>query len=274
MLRTPAVAHQFYPGEVGELRKMLDRLVPGGPDGVDPKPAQAVVMPHAGYVYSGGVAGETVSRVAVPEDVIVLGPNHHGLGAAAALMAEGGWRMPLGEVPINGELAGIIRRHCPEIKVDERAHQAEHSLEVLVPFLQYRQPRLKIVPLCLARLSLADCQLIGRALAASIQDYARDFNRPVLLAASTDMTHFESRQSASAKDRQAIDRVLALDPEGLYQTVVEQQISMCGVIPTVITLIAALAAGAGQAELVRYSDSGEASGDTSHVVGYAGFIIR
>lgn len=273
MIRTPAVAHQFYPGEPVILRELLTRLIPGQPEATA-QPARAVVMPHAGYVYSGGVAGETVARVAVPEEVVILGPNHHGTGAPAALMATGSWEMPMGEVAINRELAAIILRLCPEIRVDERAHLAEHSLEVLVPFLQYRQPRLTIVPLCLARLSFADCRLIGRALAAAVQEFERDFGRPVLLAASTDMSHYESRQSASARDRLAIDRVLALDPEGLYQTVVEQRISMCGVIPTVITLIAALETGAEAAELVRYSDSGEASGDTGQVVGYAGFVIR
>lgn len=227
-------------------------------------------MPHAGYVFSGRVAGETVAQVEVPEDVIVLGPNHHGLGAPAALMSSGSWAMPMGEVQINAELAGLIRRHGPEIVDDEQAHRAEHSLEVLLPFLQFCQPGLRIVPLCLARLSPADCRLVGQALAAAIED----FSRPVLLAASTDMSHYESRSAATAKDHLAIERVLALDPEGLYRTVAEQQISMCGVIPTVITLMAALQLGATEAELVRYSDSGEASGDTAQVVGYAGFVIR
>lgn len=277
MIRTPAVAGQFYPGEARVLRDTLARLIPEGTGTDQATPAKAVIMPHAGYIYSGGVAGETVARVRVPEDVIVLGPNHHGhghgLGAAAALMADGGWEMPLGEVAINPLLAELIQRHGPEISVDEQAHRAEHSLEVLIPFLQYRQPRLRIVPLCLSRLTLADCSLIGRALAAAIKDYTRN-GKEVLLAASTDMSHFESRSRAAAKDRQAIERILALDPEGLYQTVVAQQISMCGMIPTVVTLFAALALGAQEAELVRYSDSGETSGDLEQVVGYAGLVIR
>ncbi|MDF1615336.1 AmmeMemoRadiSam system protein B [Desulfurivibrio dismutans] len=270
MIRTPAVAHQFYPGDAEVLRELLTRLVPQTTTTTQSRPARAVIMPHAGYVYSGKVAGETVARVTIPEDVVVMGPNHHGLGAPAALMTTGSWEMPLGEVKINAELAALIRRHGPEISDDERAHLREHSLEVLLPFLQFRQPGLRMVPLCLARLSLADCRLIGRALAAALDDY----QQPVLLAASTDMSHYETRAAATAKDHLAIERVLALDPEGLYQTVAERQISMCGVIPTVITLFAALATGATEAELVRYSDSGEASGDTSQVVGYAGFVIR
>jgi MEMO1 family protein len=267
MDRHPAVAHRFYPGEPGELQKMLAALIPAV---TRPEPALAVIMPHAGYVYSGKVAGETVAGVAVPEAVIILGPNHHGMGAPAALMAEGSWVMPGGEVAINRELAALIMSRCPAIQVDPAAHRDEHSLEVLLPFLQYRQPRLSMVPLCLSRLSFEDCRVIGHGLAAAI----RDFGLPVLLAASTDMSHYESRSKAGARDRLAIDRVLALDPQGLYQTVLSQRISMCGVIPTVITLIAALEGGARQAELIRYSDSGEASGDIEQVVGYAGFTIR
>ncbi|TBV81785.1 MAG: AmmeMemoRadiSam system protein B [Desulfobulbaceae bacterium] len=299
MIRTPAVAHQFYPGDAKPLRKMLDALIPGR---VSARAALAVVMPHAGYVYSGKVAGETVAQVEVPPDLIILGPNHHGVGASAALMAEGIWEMPMGDVPINSVLATKIIHHCtkisaktgspasphssqsidqpanqpvsqsinPIIRIDNRAHLAEHSLEVLIPFLQYRQPHLSIVPLSLARLNYDDCHLIGRILAAAIKDY----RHPVMLAASSDMTHYESRSSAAAKDSLAIDQVLALNPGGLYQTVVEKRISMCGVIPTVIALIAALELGANQAELVRYADSGAVSGDINQVVGYAGFVIR
>lgn len=266
MIRAAAVAHQFYPGEPAALQKMLQRLVPDHPT---PRSALALVMPHAGYVYSGAVAGETAARAEIPENVIILGPNHHGLGAAAALMDQGSWEMPWGRVPINEQLAAEILAHCPDFSPDRLAHRQEHSLEVLVPFLHYRQAALQIVPLCLARSDYPFCLRAGRGLAAAIRTYPK----PVLLAASSDMSHYESRASATAKDRLAIDRVLALDPEGLYQTVAAHRISMCGVVPTVITLIAALELGAHRAELVRYSDSGAVSGDLEQVVGYAGFIV-
>lgn len=271
MRRMPAVADQFYPGEPEALRRLLHKLIPGGPE---PAPAaKALVMPHAGYVYSGGVAGETVSRAAIPEEVVILGPNHHGLGAEVAVMAQGSWLMPLGEVAINAELARLLLAHCPAVTADPAAHRQEHSLEVQVPFLQMRQPKLEIVPLVISQLSLPRCLEIGRGIAAAIEEYSREYARPVLLVASTDMTHYQSRSQATAQDRLAIERVLALDPEGLYRTVREHRISMCGIIPTVITLAAALALGAVRAELIRYTDSGEASGDTSQVVGYAGFVI-
>lgn len=266
MRRTPAVADQFYPGDVATLRRMLAELVPA--DG-QKQQAFAVVSPHAGYVYSGKVAGETMARVSIPQDVIILGPNHHGMGAEVALMAEGEWEMPLGTVPINTELARLLLAESGQIEADTTAHRFEHSLEVQVPFLQHLQPRLRLTPLVISHLALAACQEVGRAIAAAIRAYAK----PVLMVASTDMTHYESRANASAKDRQAIERVLALDPVGLYNTVIGHRITMCGIMPTTIALIAAMELGATRATLVRYTDSGEASGDTDQVVGYAGFVV-
>ena len=266
MRRAPAVAHQFYPGDAKSLTRMLLELVPKA---TKAKPAIAVVSPHAGYIYSGKVAGETFSRVAIPEDVLILGPNHHGMGAEVALMAEGEWEMPLGPVAINAELARLLLAESGLIEADTMAHRFEHSLEVQVPFLQHLQPRLRLTPLVISHLAFATCQEVGRAIARAIRAYAK----PVLIVASTDMTHYESRASASAKDKKAIERVAALDPTGLYNTVLGNQITMCGIMPTTIALIAALELGATRAELVRYTDSGETSGDTDQVVGYAGFVV-
>ena len=268
MLRSPAVAGQFYPGTEATLVKMLNGLIPAT-DPEERKKALAVVSPHAGYIYSGGVAGETFSRVQVPENVIILGPNHTGHGAPVALMAEGAWDMPMGQVPVNADLAAQIGANCPEIEVDAVAHHFEHSLEVQVPFLQYLQKNLRIVPIVVAHVSYATCKEVGQAIAEAVKGFAG----PVLLVASTDMTHYESRQAASAKDSLALDHIRELDPEGLYGTVLGKKISMCGIMPTSVTLIAALALGARKAELVRYTDSGETSGDTRQVVGYAGLVI-
>jgi len=268
MLRSPAVAGQFYPGSEAALLKTLDALVPDiRPD--EKKEAIAVVSPHAGYIYSGSVAGETIGRVQVPENVIILGPNHTGHGAPVALMGQGAWDMPMGEVGINKELAALIAKNSPEVVLDEAAHRFEHSLEVQVPFLQYLQKNLTIAPIVVSHISYADCAAVGQGLAAAIKSYGKS----VLVLASTDMTHYESRQSASAKDSLALDRIKALDPEGLYHTVVGKRISMCGIMPTTVTLIAALALGAQKADLIRYTDSGATSGDTDHVVGYAGLVI-
>ncbi|MBM9537656.1 AmmeMemoRadiSam system protein B [Desulfobulbus alkaliphilus] len=267
MTRVPAVADRFYPGDPEQLRSALAMFVPEVAE-EDKQPALAVVLPHAGYVYSGATAGATISRVKVPETVVILGPNHHGRGAPLALGTED-WRMPLGTVVIDRQLAASILDQSGNIVEDSQAHLLEHSLEVQVPFFQQVQPRLRIVPLVVAHLSYQQCQAVARELAAALSAY----QHPALLAASTDMSHYESRQQASRKDQLAIERVLALDPEGLYRTVIGQDISMCGVIPTTITLLTALELGATKAELVRYTDSGEATGDTAQVVGYAGLII-
>jgi AmmeMemoRadiSam system protein B len=205
----------------------------------------------------------------VPENVIILGPNHTGYGATVALMDHGAWDMPMGEVPVNKELAAEIAESSSQIQVDEVAHRSEHSLEVQIPFLQHMQKNLTIAPLVVSHVSYQTCVSVGSGLADAIKKYGK----PVLIVASTDMTHYESRESARSKDSMALERITALDPEGLYNTVVGNRISMCGIMPTTVTLIAALALGAKKAKLIRYTDSGEASGDTSKVVGYAGLVI-
>ena len=268
MIRQPVVSDRFYPGDPDVLRQTLARLVPDIPAG-EKAAARGVISPHAGYVYSGSVAGETFARVKIPETVIILGPNHTGMGQPLALSVSD-WNMPLGLVPIERQLAISILKHSEVIVDDDTAHLQEHSLEVQVPFLQYLQPNLAIVPIVVSHISYEDCQQAARDLVHAIEG----FGRPVLLVASTDMTHYEPRASASARDQMALDRILALDPRGLYETVLGNRISMCGVMPTTITLLAALELGASQAELVRYTDSGAVNGDTSQVVGYAGLVIK
>ncbi|WP_321283910.1 AmmeMemoRadiSam system protein B [uncultured Vibrio sp.] len=267
MTRMPAVAGRFYPGHPMDLRRSVAELIPQVPE-TALQVAHAVVMPHAGYVYSGATAGATIARVRVPETVLIMGPNHHGRGQVLALGRED-WQMPMGKVAIDQQLAEAIVQSSALIKVDEEAHLSEHSLEVQVPFLQQVQPALKIVPLVVSTLSYAACELVARELAVAIGS----LRRPVLILASTDMSHYESRQAASRKDGMAIERILAMDPQGLYSTVMGQRISMCGIMPTTIALLTARELGATRAELVQYTDSGKTSGDASQVVGYAGLII-
>jgi AmmeMemoRadiSam system protein B len=262
MKRPPAVAGQFYPGDRITLARTVAELCGPAIEEKQKKQALAVISPHAGYIYSGRVAGETFSRVVVPADVIILGPNHHGRGAAVALMDRGVWT-------INETLAEELCRASRLVERDELAHRYEHSLEVQVPFLQFFQKDLTITPLVISHISYEDCVEVGRDIAAAVQRY----NKPVLIVASTDMTHYESRRAATAKDNLAIERILNLDGAGLYDTVVGQRISMCGIMPTTVAITAAKEFGAGKVELVRYTDSGETSGDTNQVVGYAGLII-
>ena len=266
MTREPAVAGQFYPGHPQELRRSVLELLRSEEA---PRAATGVIVPHAGYVYSGGVAGATFARVRIPENVVILGPNHHGLGEAAALFSVGGWRTPLGEVPVADDLAGALLEQVPGLAADELAHRFEHSLEVQLPFLQLRAPRLRIVPICLGQHSLPQLLAMGEGLARVLGGWGSE----VLLVASSDMTHYEPGPVAREKDMRALERVLALDPEGLYRTVLQGRISMCGVLPTVVMLEAARMLGCRRAELVRYANSGEVTGDQGEVVGYAGVAL-
>jgi len=266
-MRSPVVANRFYPGDAAALSGTIEKMAPAVADD-EKQDAIAVISPHAGYVYSGPVAAETIARVRIPQTVVILGPNHHGRGAPLALGTED-WHMPMGDVEIDRELARMIVDRSEVISEDEEAHEYEHSLEVQVPFLQFFKKSFKIVPIVVSHVSYLVCQQAARDLASAVRAY----NQPVLLLASTDMTHYESRREASRKDRQALDQIESLDPQGLYDTVVNNRISMCGFVPTTIVLLAAMELGATEAKLIRYTDSGEASGDTDQVVGYAGLVI-
>jgi MEMO1 family protein len=267
MIRQPAVANQFYPGDEQGLRRELSARIK---EGQKKEKVVALVSPHAGYVYSGGVAGAVFSVAEIPADIIVMGPNHHGLGSPYAVMTQGIWRMPGGDVPINEELAALLIEESRYLKPDTQAHIHEHSIEVQLPFAQYVMPGVALVPLVLGRADYAICEEIGMDIARAIKRYGK----PVVLIASTDMTHYESQQSAKQKDQLAIDRILSMDPAGLLDTVTRNNITMCGVVPTTIALVAAKEMGATKARLIQYATSGDVSGDYSYVVGYAGFIIQ
>jgi len=266
MIRPPVVSGQFYPGNKNDLYKSVSAFMDSVPG---EQPAIGLMSPHAGYIYSGAVAGKTLSSAAIPEEVVILGPNHHGRGQAAAVYASGSWQTPLGEVPIAEKLAGKVLVECPMTSADMVAHQFEHSLEVQVPFLQCRVPQLHILPICIGHMSLPMLLELGEGLARAM----RQCERLPLIVASSDMTHYESGETARRKDFMALEKVLALDPQGLYQVVRENRISMCGVLPTVVMLQAAISLGATNANLVAYSNSGDVTGDQSEVVGYAGVRV-
>jgi AmmeMemoRadiSam system protein B len=267
MVRKPAVAGRFYHSQpkvlLREVKSCFD-------EGVERQKAIGVVSPHAGYVYSGRVAGEVFSRVEIPQHVIVLGPNHRGVGAKAAVYARGAWDMPLGTVPIDEELIEKIMGSSSLVDDDPRAHDFEHSLEVQLPFIQALREDFLLTPLALGSLSLAESLSLGDEIASVLQAFDED----VLLVASSDMTHYEPAESAKERDRVAIDEIINLNPEGLYDVVCSEGITMCGYIPVTIMLQAARVLGAEKAELVHYMTSGDVSGDYGSVVGYAGVIVR
>ncbi len=192
------------------------------------------------------------------------------MGERISLMARGTWDMPFGEVEIETRLARALMKHLPLIRESEDAHRYEHCLETQLPFLQYFRQDFKIVPVCLMRLGLKECEELGHGVVLALREYGR----PVLIVASSDMTHYESHASASRKDKKAIDQILRMDPAGLFQTVEKESITMCGVNPATVMLSACKEMGAAEAKLVRYMTSGEVSGDMDQVVGYAGVIVR
>jgi AmmeMemoRadiSam system protein B len=262
MIRRAAFAGDWYPGDPSRLRADLASYVEGSVIGV--------VAPHAGYMYSGHVAGAVYSQVRIPNTVVVLCVNHRGAGSRAAIMSSGSWETPLGPVSIREDLAEDLKKKVDLLEEDGAAHAREHSLEMQVPFLQYRNQGVHLVPICLQRLDYAECAALGEGLARAVQD----FTEPVLLVASTDMTHFESQEDAKRRDMLAIDRVLEIDPRGLYETVTGHRISMCGFIPTTSVLCACKSLGVTKGTLVRYATSGDISGEYSSVVGYAGIYLR
>lgn len=264
--RYAAVAGQFYPGTEQELRVALSRLIPRTEQR---SKVLGVIAPHAGYVYSGAVAGQLYGRLELPRTVLILGPNHRGSGAAAALYPDGVWQTPLGATPVVARLNELLLQHCPYLQTDAVAHQLEHSLEVQIPFLQYLRPDVTIAALCLGHGDYPALHEIGRGIAAALAAYGE----AVLIVASSDMTHYESAEVVRRKDGLALDRAVALDGKGLLEICRSEKISMCGVVPSVIMIEAALAGGATTAELTGYATSGDVSGDNAQVVGYAAVTV-
>ncbi|HXW17053.1 MAG TPA: AmmeMemoRadiSam system protein B [Candidatus Acidoferrales bacterium] len=266
MLRPAAVAGRFYPGDPAELRRAVQEYAGGA---ADKSPAIACIVPHAGYIYSGAVAGQVYRSLKIPRRVLLLGPRHFPRGEALAILSEGAWKTPLGDAKIDERLAAEIKRAFPLLREDEVAHSAEHSLEVQLPFLQTLCGDFEFVPVVLGTDRLETLEALGSAI-AKVVAAQRD---PVLIVTSSDMNHYENDAITRVKDRLAIDKILALDPRGLHEVVREKGISMCGYAPTVAMLVAARELGAKRAELIAYSTSAEVSGDRDWVVGYAGVIV-
>ncbi len=267
MKRTPAVAGQFYqgtgPGLTRQVEQFIDRNSPR-------EDAIGIISPHAGLVYSGAVAGAVYSSIRFPKTFLLLGPNHTGLGQKISLMDEGEWEIPTGTFAVDRKLAARIALSTGKVARDSQAHLFEHSLEVQLPFIACFSKDVKIVPIAFLAASLDDCRDVAGAIAEAVKgvDY------PVVIVASSDMSHYLPDEIARQKDKKAIDRVLDLDAEGLFDTVRRENITMCGFIPATVMLLAAKLLGAGSARLVKYATSGEVSGDYDSVVGYAGIIVR
>ena len=265
-VRRPAVAGRFYSDQPGILLSDLRSYINPA---VETSPAIGCVSPHAGYVYSGHVAGAVYSELDLPQRILIMCPNHTGRGQPLAIMSQGAWETPLGNVPIDTTLARALMARFPALTEDAEAHRSEHAIEVHLPFLQVCRRDATFVPIALGTGRFEILEQLGEAVAEVV---AAQTERPFLLA-SSDMNHYENDAITRIKDHKAIDRILALDPRGLFEVVHKESISMCGFGPTVVMLTASRRLGATRARLVKYATSGDVSGDRDMVVGYAGLVV-
>lgn len=266
--REPVVAGQFYAGRQDQWLATARACMRGEKERENT--TRLAMVPHAGHVFSGGVAGQTLARARLTDTVILLGPNHTGMGAPLAVWPDGKWLLPGAAMDVDAELAAAILQAEPALSADRVAHLQEHSLEVVLPFLWAKNPQMRIIPIAVGD---PRPHKLGGA-AAKIAEVLTSLGRDVSIVVSSDMNHFASDAVTRIVDQKALERILALDPMGFYGTVREENISMCGVLPMTLGMHLANILGAKKAELVAYATSGDVNNDMSRVVGYAGVIIE
>src|ERR1700739_627941 len=261
MLRLPAVAGQFYPADPRELTHLIRKLTVQQP-GAGKATTRGCLVPHAGYIYSVGIAGAVCSRIIFPRRVVVLGVRHSLMGKDLAILSEGAWRTPLGDVPVDNALAQTVKAACPGLREDSVAHSREHSLEVELPFMQVLDPGFSFVPVAVGTLHFDDLQALGMGLARVLKESREE----ILILASSAMNHYESDDITRLKDTKAIERMKVVDAGGLYALCRKEKISMCGLGPAVAMLTAMKELGVKTGELVGYATSGDVNGDRRSVV--------
>jgi MEMO1 family protein len=274
-VRRPTQAGAFYEGTPDALKRQIekcftDKLGPGKLPEVaktDPTNVIGLMCPHAGYMYSGPVAAHAYYELAVdgkPDVVVLLGPNHTGLGSGLAVMNEGVWRTPLGDVEVDRETANEIVHESRIVDIDDSAHNHEHSIEVQLPFLQYLYgSAFKIVPICFLMQDLSSAREVGQAVAKVLLD------KKAVIIASSDMTHYEPQESAERKDKKALEAIEAMDEVRFQSAIETYNITACGHGPIAALITAAKVLGGREAKLLCYKTSGDMIGDRSSVVGYA-----
>ncbi|MDH7478313.1 MAG: AmmeMemoRadiSam system protein B [Candidatus Bathyarchaeota archaeon] len=279
-IRRPCQAGAFYEGTAESLKRQikncfLHELGPGKIPEVakaGPRNIIGLVCPHAGYMFSGPVAAHAYYQLALDgklDVAVVFGPNHTGYGSALAVMDEGVWRTPLGDVEVDGETAKQIVRESRIVDVDESAHRLEHSIEVQLPFLQYLYgSQFKIVPICFLMQDLSSARDVGKAVAKVLA------GKNAVIIASSDMTHYEPQERAAKNDRLALEAVEAMDEAKFYSTIEAYNISACGYGPISALIVAAKVLGAKEAKVLCYKTSGDIIGDYSSVVGYAAVCFK
>jgi AmmeMemoRadiSam system protein B len=268
MIRKPAVAGQFYPGNARQLAQEARRLI-SLRQPARPRAAIAVVCPHAGYIYSGGVAGQVLGAVEIPPSVVLIGPDHFGEAQDFSVFDEGAWETPMGRVEVDAVLTRALLDSSPLFSADCDGHRRDHCLEVQLPLLQTHTPPPRIAPILVGTLDEQKLREAGEAAGAAIETMSP---RPLLLA-SSDLNHYEPLEISEAKDRRAIQAMLKLDEALLMRECLRHHITMCGIGAAYLTIVAAKRLGASRAELIDYRTSADAGADADSVVGYAGIVF-
>lgn len=283
MIRKPAVAGTFYEGDPDSLKRRIEWCFqhPLGPGQIsetrgDKREIKGIMAPHAGYLYSGPIAAHSYARIAqdgFPETFLILCPNHTGMGSGVSMSSEGYWETPLGKVEVDRQFAEELLIHTPIMDSEPSAHLQEHSCEVQIPFLQYLVDRVdkefKIVPICMWMQDLKTAIEIG----ISMAEIKKKLDRDVVVIASTDFSHYKPQEIAYKTDKQVLEAISLLDEKLMMKRVSELNVNMCGYGPVASTMVACKAGSATRAEILKYATSGDISGDTSAVVGYASALF-
>lgn len=267
ILRKPAVAGYFYSSNPRELLTEIEDYMPL----VGNINALGAICPHAGYVYSGHVAGAVYSKIKPKNVYIIIGPNHTGYGPTISIMNEGQWEIPTGKLEIHQELANRIIDKVSDAKIDTLAHLYEHCIEVQLPFIHKLNTKAKIVPIILKIVDMQNCLELAKGISSALKEL--NLIDDSIIISSTDMSHYLPDDLARKVDSLATEKIKNFDPEGLYSTVLSHKISMCGFIPTVTMLFATKILGAKEVQIIKYTTSAEVSRDYDKVVGYLGAII-
>jgi len=267
VVRRPAVAGYFYPSDPAALRGELASFSRGAPPAR--ANAHAVVVPHGSYRRSGAIVGAALARTVIPRQCVILGPSHTGSWMPWSVMAEGAYRTPLGDVPVNGWMAQALRTRCPFLEADAWAQRGEHAIEVVLPFLQWLgPPDLTVVPVIIG----SDDEAEFARLAGALAEVIRMAEEPVLMIASSDLSHYEPQADAAAHDRRLLEAIRALDYRAVVRQV-QEGVRMCGYGAVACAIDAATKLGASRATVVAHQTSAEAGGDPHSVIGYAGVVI-
>ncbi len=271
-MRYPAVSGAFYPSSPPQLRSEVERYLSEAAGAVPRKERLAIVCPHAGYVYSGKCAAYSYASCsnwkAKELTAIIIGPNHTGAGTPVSISFDD-WKTPLGEVKCDAGLAAAIVGAGKIARRDEGAHFSEHSSEVQVPFLQLVCPQARMVGICMGYQDYESAEDLGKAIFEAVRKTKQD----AIVIASSDFTHYEPAESARQKDMMAMERLLALDEKGFEAMVEARSLSICGHGPISAAMHYAKLAGAKKCELLKYTNSGETTGDENSVVAYASLAI-